>query len=131
MKKLRTTTAVLFLLAGGVKLFALPGFATVLRTCGVPAPALAALAVPLLEIGGGGALLAGRRPRLAALALAIDMVFAIVLVGIPGARGVRFHADGHTVGGEAWRLPLELALLLTLLVLASRGDAPQSKSQSK
>lgn len=122
MKTLRLLIAVLFLLAGSFKLCALRGFAAVLAQSGAPVPRFFALAVPLLEIGGGAALLLNRYSRLAAMALAVDMICAVALVGGPGARGIRFRAGSYTVGGEVWRVPLEVALLVGLVLIASYRD---------
>jgi uncharacterized membrane protein YphA (DoxX/SURF4 family) len=121
MTFLRRAIGVLFVLTGTLKLLAMPGFAAVLAQTGTPLPHVFAIAVPLLEIGGGAALLTNRFARPIAAILAINMIFAIALVGIPGARGERFRAGEYTIGGEAWRMPLELGLLLGLIIIAARG----------
>jgi uncharacterized membrane protein YphA (DoxX/SURF4 family) len=121
MRFLRTVPAVLFVLAGAFKLVAVAGFRQVLTESGTPLPSLFALCVPILEIGAGLALLLNKRPRLAAAALAVDMIFALALVGIPGARGARFHSGPYTVGGEPWRVPLEVGLLICLLLIVARS----------
>lgn len=51
---------------------------------GIPAPSITAPLVSVVEIVGGIALILGVLTRLAALALAIDMVCAILLVRIKG-----------------------------------------------
>lgn len=95
-------------------------FADVLRQTGTPLPQLFAVAVPLAEIGGGAALLKNAFVRPVAAVLAMNMLFAILLVGVPGLRGERFRAGGFTIGGEAWRVPLEIGLLCGLVALAAR-----------
>lgn len=122
MKLFRLGGALIFLLAGGLKLCAMPGFAAILGQCGVPAPRVFAFMVPSLELVGCVALIANKHARLAAAGLAVDMVFALLLIGIPGARGARFHGGGFTVGGEWWRVPLEVGLLVGLVWMAGRRD---------
>ena len=118
MLSLRRSISAVFLFAGALKLFKLPAFAAVLGRCGVPVPGLFGVSVPLLELLGGACLWRGRATRPAAAPLAVDMVFALALIGLPGKR---LRAGAVTVGGEAWRAPLETALLLGLLYLAWRG----------
>lgn len=125
MTFLRRAIGVLFLLTGTLKLLAIPGFAAVLAQTGTPLPRAFAVAIPLLEIGGGAALLTNKFARPVAALLAINMVFAIALVGIPGARGARFRAGEYTIGGEPWRMPLEAGLLLGLLFIALRDPKTQ------
>lgn len=116
----------LFVGAGAFKLTA--PFGNYLQILHVPLPQIAALAVSALEIGGGATLLFHRRARhiatpkirrnflrLVCVALAVDMISAIFLVGIPGKRGQTHAFKGHVIGAEAWRLPLEIFLLLTML----------------
>ncbi len=123
---LRVGTSVLFILAGTFKL--LVPFGSYLEALHVPFAPLAGIGVPLLEVGGGAALLWGRRLqkflphswrknalRLVCLGLAIDMIVAIVLVGVPGRRGQAHTLNGHTIGLESWRLPLEVFLLAAML----------------
>ncbi len=81
------------------------------RTYGLPWPDAFTYAVGALEIGGGLMLLVGLGTRLAALALAGDMVAAIVVSGI--------------LQGEAISLTLAPALLLAMLVLIVRGLAAE------
>ena len=115
-----------FVLAGTLKLFA--PFGSYLELLRVPFPHLVGIGVSVLEIGGGAILLFGRRLqkflphsgrksalRLICLGLAIDMIVAIVLVGVPGRRGQARALNGHTIGLEPWRLPLEVFLLAAML----------------
>lgn len=118
----RIVSAMVFLLAGTFKFLA--PFGDFLAKLQVPFPHLTAFGVAALEIGGGATLLfaakwprAGRKNlvRLVFLALAFDMFFAIVLVGAPGKRGRVFRFGEHEIGGESWRLPLEILLLAAML----------------
>lgn len=43
------------------------------------------------------------------------MVATFLLVGAPGLQGKTAKAGGYTIGGEAWRVPLEAALLIALV----------------
>jgi len=77
------------------------------RTYGLPAPDAFVYAIGVLEIAGGLMLIAGLGTRLAALALAGDMVGAIVVSGIKE--------------GEIVSLTLAPAELLTMIVLLVTG----------
>ena len=81
-------------------------------TYGLPSPDAFVYAIGVLEIAGGLLLIAGLATRLAALALAGDMVGAIVVSGLKE--------------GEAISLTLAPALLITVLVLLWTGAAPPS-----
>ena len=120
MKWIRIIGGTVFLLAGTGKLLATAGFAEILKQSGAPFPHFFALAVPIVEVAGGVALLKNFQVRPVAAVLAVEMVFALVLVGAPGARGARFQTDRITIGGEAWRVPLEIILLAMMIFLAAR-----------
>ena len=111
----------LFILAGAFKLIVPflggPNFADFARALHLPFPQLFALALPLIEIGGGACLLLNRHIRPAAAILAIDMIFAIGLVGAPGLRGQAIKIGATSIGTEAWRVPLEVMLLIAMLFL--------------
>jgi len=119
------SAGVLFILAGTFKLlapapegstpFASRAFAQMLLQTGVPLPLVFAVAIPALEIIGGISLISGKGKRIFAALLALDMIGAIFLVGIPGKSGRVFSIGETKIGGEAWRLPLEIALLLLML----------------
>lgn len=122
----RRTAGSLFILAGTFKVLLwgwhrlqpdAPDFASALRQLGVPFAEAAALAVPIVEIVAGIFLLRGQWVRLSAAVLAIDMLVAIVLVGLPGWRGQPLQIGAQAIGQEPWRLPLELLLLLAVLWL--------------
>jgi uncharacterized membrane protein YphA (DoxX/SURF4 family) len=119
VRALRGVTGIIFIAAGAFKFLLLPRFEPVLAALGVPWPALFAALVPLGEIAAGCALLAQHhRPRLlrwSAAFLACDMLAAIALIGWRGARGQSLQVAGFSLGGEPWRLPLEIALLLVAL----------------
>jgi putative oxidoreductase len=79
------------------------GFGQFLGSLGVPAPVFMAWVVTLLELVGGAMLVVGFLTRLVAAALAIELVFAIVLVtggnGLIGAEGVGYERDLAYIGG--------------------------------
>jgi uncharacterized membrane protein YphA (DoxX/SURF4 family) len=124
VRGLRSVAGIIFVVAGAFKLLLLPRFEPVLAALGVPWPSLFAALVPVGEIAGGGVLLAQHhRPRLVRWSgafLACDMLAAIALVGWRGLRGQPLHVAGFSLGGEPWRLPLELALLLVAVHAAVR-----------
>jgi uncharacterized membrane protein YphA (DoxX/SURF4 family) len=135
---LRVAAGVVFITLGQMKFFdsillgtdavTLPqgpeGFAQYLAAIGVPFPLLNAYMVCLLEmICGVGLVLSAFLPmpaittRLAALPLVGDMVVALVTVGVPNLLGHPVMLEGVAVTHQAWRLPLELSLLLITLML--------------
>ena len=119
----RIFAGTVFVLAGFFKLLAgRAEFAQMLDTMNVPLPQVVSFAVPLLEIGVGAALCANRQTRIFAALLACDMAAAIFLVGVPGKRGRVYAAQGHTIGAEPWRLPLEIILLVICVWLAVKKD---------
>src|SRR2546423_6729310 len=85
------------------------------RDYGLPEPDAFVYAVGVLEIGGGLLLLAGLLTRLAALALAGDMVGAIAVSGI---------GQGETIS-----LTLAPALLVALLFLIRVGGGRWSAAR--
>ena len=92
------------------------------KTYGLPAPELLVLVTGVIELVGGLLLITGILTRLAALALAGDMVAAIIVSGI--ARG---EAVSLTLA------PAELAAMLVLLwtgpgALSLRPSPPASAS---
>ena len=129
IRKLSTAFAVsagvLFVLTGALKILAAaPGestlegrnaFAQMLLQIGVPLPFLVAAVIPVLEIVGGIGLISNRGARAWALLLACDMIGAILLVGIPGKMGRVISVGQTQIGGEAWRLPLEIGLLFMMI----------------
>lgn len=89
---------------------------------------LTALIVPPLEVVGGVLLWRNQRVRAASALLALDMLGAILSVGIPGRFGKSTEIAGHKVGAEPWRLPLEVVLLLLCAWLALRGKNAEELS---
>ncbi len=79
---LRLVVGLVFIVHGGQKLFGfgLAGTAGFLGSLGIPLPMVAATVVIAVELLGGLALLAGAATRIAALALAGDMLVAILTV---------------------------------------------------
>lgn len=123
----RLTAGWLFVLAGAFKFFV--PFSAALAQLGVPLPALFGVLVPLVEVLGGLSLVLRRKlplrvARFCAALLAFDMAAAIALVGVPGALGHPLRVGGVTIGDEAWRLPLEIALLIVALREALYLDTP-------
>jgi uncharacterized membrane protein YphA (DoxX/SURF4 family) len=103
------------------------GFARYLSAVGIPFPLLSAYLVCLVEmICGLGLLLIAFLPapalftRLAALPLAMDMTAATLTVGLRNVLGNPVRLEGISVTAQAWRLPLELALLLVTLLFLWR-----------
>lgn len=93
---LRLAVGTVFLVHGAQKLFVtgLGGLAETLGRLGVPAPAVAAGVVGLVEFAGGLALILGLFTRWAAALLAINMAVAILKVHLPAGfllpRGYEF-----------------------------------------
>ncbi|MBI3695974.1 MAG: DoxX family protein [Acidobacteria bacterium] len=77
---LRVIVGIVFLVHGGQKLFVygFGGVAGFLGTLGIPAPMLSAVVVTSVEFLGGLALVLGLFTRWAALALAVNMLVAIL-----------------------------------------------------
>ena len=92
---------------------------------------LTALVVPPLEVVGGALLWRGQKVRAISTLLALDMLGAILSVGIPGRFGRSAEIAGHKIGTEPWRLPLEVILLLLCVWLAagsrSGADAEEER----
>jgi uncharacterized membrane protein YphA (DoxX/SURF4 family) len=84
------------------------------------AMAASSLIVPPLEVACGVLLWRGRHVRIASALLALDMLGAILTVGVPGRMGKNLEIGGVRIGGEPWRLPLEVLLLLGCAWLALR-----------
>lgn len=106
--------------AGLLKLvFAQQEFATALERMGAPLPQVTAIGVPLLETVGGLSIFFNRWPRPFAALLAVNMAAAILLVGLPGLQGRAEKVNGYTVGNEAWRVPLEVAMLAAMIYIAA------------
>jgi uncharacterized membrane protein YphA (DoxX/SURF4 family) len=96
-----------------------PTFADVLGAIGLPMPETTALVICVVELAGGALLLGGRLPRLAAIALAGDMVGALVTLSVPATFfGQPVQLGGLELGAEPWRVPLEAGLLVVCLGLA-------------
>lgn len=88
---------------------------------------LTALIVPPLEVAAGIALWRNRRTRLCAALLALDMLGAILSVGVPGKFGRSTEISGHKVGAEPWRLPLEVVLLLACAWIAAQRQDTEAR----
>jgi uncharacterized membrane protein YphA (DoxX/SURF4 family) len=106
------------------------GFARFLDTLGVPFPLLNAWMVIAVEVACGLGLMLGAwlpatslLTRLSALPLAVDMAIALS-VGIRQIQGNPVVMDGVAVMNQAWRLPLEVGLLVGTLYLLWRPAHP-------
>jgi putative oxidoreductase len=141
---LRTLAGIAFVTLGQMKFFdsillgtdavSLPqgpeGFAQYLAAIGIPFPLLNAYMVCFVEmLCGVGLLLSAFMPRpalatrLTAFPLFMDMVVALVTVGVPNLLGHPVMLDGVAVTNQAWRFPLEGALLAITLMLLVRPMA--------
>lgn len=81
MLLVRLTSGLVFLNHGWMKLSNLPGAEGFFGTLGLPPGAATFVAV--VEVVGGLMLILGIAPRLAGLVLGIEMLVALVLVGVP------------------------------------------------
>lgn len=106
---LRVFLGILFLAHGWQKLFIFghSGVTAAFAQMGVPVPALTATIATLVETLGGIALILGMFTRPAAVLLAIEMFFAIVLVKAKGG----FFAPN----GAEYELTLFIALVALIL----------------
>jgi len=100
------------------------GFAEYLSAVGVPFPLLNAYLVCLVEmVCGFGLMVSAFLPRghsaivtrMMALPLMGDIFVATIAVGVRNAIGDPVRMHGIAVTAQAWRLPLEAALLLITL----------------
>ena len=82
---LRVVVGITLLMHGWQKLFemGIPGVTGFFGQIGIPAPALAATVVTLLEVAGGAALIVGLLTRWLAVPLAVQMLVATLLVHLP------------------------------------------------
>lgn len=125
---LRVVVGIVFLVHGGQKLFVwgFGGVAAFMAKVGIPAPMLAAIAVTLVELLGGLALVLGLYTRWVAVPLAIDMAVAILVVHLPAGF---FLPDGYEFPLTLLAASVALALLgsgkaaVDTLLAGSRSDA--------
>lgn len=132
----RRFAGILFVGAGLFKVVAHAPFADYLHELRVPLPQFFAASVAVLEISGGIALLFWPRgkskakiARVLAALLCFDMLAALFLVGVPGRAGKTHAAGGHQIGGEAWRAPLEIALLMIALGCVFSRDETKNRDE--
>ncbi len=110
---LRAVVGLIFVAHGAEKLFG-EGFdvvASMMEGLGIPAPSLAAVALILVELLGGAALILGLFTRLAAVPLAFSMLVATLLVHLPNGF---FSSSGG----------IEYTLLLTVACVALAMTGP-------
>ncbi len=114
---LRVVVGLISLAHGTQKLFGdgFDGVASMMEGLGVPAPALAAVALILTEVVGGAALILGLFTRLSAIPLAFSMLVATVLVHLPNGF---FSSSGG--------VEFTLLLTVTCVVLALTGPGKAS-----
>ncbi len=127
-----------FVYHGFPKIF-LPGereaFVGMLRTIGVPQPALMAWAVGALELVGGLALIAGAFVVIFGSLLTINMLVALFTVHLP--QGFNFmHITGMTETGPTFGMPgYEVTLLyiagLFVLILGGAGAFSVDRRRSR
>jgi putative oxidoreductase len=112
---LRVVVGAVFVIHGCQKLFILgfQGVAGFLGSLGVPAPAVAAVVLTLVEFVGGALLVLGLLTRWAAWLLAIDMVGAILLV----------HLKKGFFNPQGFEYPLTLLAANIAIALAGAGAA--------
>ena len=111
----RLLLALLFLPAGIMKIGGFAGTAGYIGSKGLPLPELGAMIAIIVEVGGGLALIAGFKTRMAALALAVFTLVATFVFhnfwGVPADQAMMqqlmFYKNIAVVGG--------------LLVLAAHG----------
>src|SRR5438876_9837649 len=110
---LRVVVGAVFLMHGCQKLFVwgFHGVAGFLGPLGVPAPAVAAVLLTLVEFVGGALLVLGLFTRWAAWLLAIDMVVAILLV----------HLKKGFFNPQGFEYPLTLLAANIAIALAGPG----------
>jgi putative oxidoreductase len=110
---LRVIVGLIFLAHGGQKLLGqgFGGVAGMTEGLGLPAPALAAVALVLVELLGGAALILGLFARLFSIPLAFSMLVATVLVHLPNG----FFSSSSGV---------EFTLLLTVACVALALTGP-------
>ena len=113
---LRVVVGVVFLVHGAQKLFGFGfgGVAGLLGGLGVPAPGLFAVVVTLVEVVGGIALILGLFTRIAALALAVDMLVATLTVHLP---------NGFFAQNGGYEFTLILLAATVALAIAGAGEA--------
>lgn len=110
---LRAVVGLIFVAHGAQKLFGegFGGVASMMEGLGMPAPSLAAVALVLVELLGGAALILGLFTRLAAVPLAFSMLVATLLVHLPNGF---FSSSGG----------IEYTLLLTVACVALTMTGP-------
>ncbi|HEU0143045.1 MAG TPA: DoxX family protein [Bryobacteraceae bacterium] len=119
---LRVTVAVIFIVHGGQKLFVygLGGVGQSFGQMGIPAPAIIAALVAIIEFFGGLALLLGFFTRYAALLIAAVMAGAVLLV---------HSSKGFFVSSGGFEFAL--LLLVASLTLAMAGPGALSIDGSR
>ena len=111
----RSLVALVFLVAGIGKLMAVQGTAAYIRSKGLPAAPILAVAAAALELTAGALVAAGTRVRVAAVALAVFLVVVTAIfhnpLGLPPAEAQ----------AQAQQVFKNLAILGGLLLVAARA----------
>jgi putative oxidoreductase len=119
----RSLIALVFLAAGIGKLMAVQGTAAYIRSKGLPAAPILAVAAAALELTAGALLVVGTKARAAAVALAVFLVLVTAIfhnpVGLPPAEAQ----------AQAQQVFKNLAILGGLLLIAARAPA-RARSRS-
>lgn len=116
---LRLGLGIVFFMHGWQKLFqmGIPGVTGFFGMLGAPVPMVAATLVTVLELVGGAMLIAGLFTRWVSIALAVEMLVAMLLVHLPGGF---FAPDG---------VELVLTLLAGSVALALAGPGAYALDQ--
>ena len=129
----RVVLGVVFLRTGWGKLHSLDSVAQFFASLGIPAPALQAAIVAVVETVGGALLLAGLGARLAALPLAATMIVATATAQWPQAQSI-LMAGAPTGDVTAWAghrlldvaLGCAIALVATYLLWPSDRETEET-----
>ena len=109
----RILLAAMFVLAGFGKLTDIGGTAGWFGSIGLPAPTIVAVLVGLLELVAGLAIVVGFQTRIAALLVAVNMLFAI---------GLAHRAELFALNaGGGWAIELQGMFLFTAIAIALLG----------
>lgn len=102
----QTVVGAFFAVAGLAKLFARAETTTILADHDIPAPAVMAVVVAVLELAGGVLLLARWHPRWVAFVLGVFVLLASAMLHLPlvlaGPRALELALDVVMIGALYW-----------------------------